>query len=74
MKNKYVKPIARSLGGVNGAEGLCSAGTGAYGTACTTGAADANCGPGTAPGQTVPTFCGPGGHPGLCLPGSGAYG
>lgn len=74
MKTKYVKPTVRSLGAINGAEGLCLVGTGPYGTVCTTGAVDANCGPGTTPGQNIPTYCTPGGLVALCLSGGGAQG
>lgn len=74
MKTKYEKPTAQFLGNIQDAEGLCATGTAAYGTACVSGSADANCGSGSTPGQHVPTFCGPGSQPALCTEGSGALG
>ncbi len=74
MNRKYEKPMTRSLGEIQEAEGLCGTGTAAYGTACVSGSADANCGTGSTPAQNVPTFCGTGSHPALCINGNGAFG
>lgn len=74
MKTRYEKPVARSLGEIQDAEGLCGTGTGAYGTVCVTGAADARCGTGGTPGSSVPTYCTGGGEVALCINGNGAFG
>jgi len=75
-KQKYQKPLSRSLSKFTGAEGACwYPGTAAYGTACSTGDGDGlSCGSG-AGGPPAQGDCSIGNGAAQCfMTGSGAFG